>query len=150
MQIFNVNIRQKGHFLLFLTHFWTYLAVKYKPFNDLSLNRIDNFSNVCSSVVLFCGCLYLFEVNNFVKPLLYLLILIINILFLMVFAKTCVSIILSLLKNKRISKFRFEVSMFLLRMKKSIAQTRFDLRIPRKFRAKAKFVKGLVPFPLRS
>ena len=134
MQIFQVNIHQKGHFLLFLTLLWTYLTVKHKPFNDLNLNSIDNFSNVCSTVILFCGCLYLFEVNLFVKPMLYLVIVIINVMFVTIFAKACIIIAFSMVKNKRINIAISKISAIFGIFQKSISKTKFNIRIFKYFK----------------
>lgn len=160
MEIFNVNIREKAHFLLFLTLLWTYLSVKYKPFIDFSLNKIDNYSNLSSSVVLFCGCLYLFEVNMIVQPILYLIIIVINVAFLAFFAKTCFFIALSMVKNKKIKNLISDGKTIFKKIKDSLNKTGFDIRIWKYLRGvyenyklenihnktKIKFTRGIDPF----
>ena len=160
MEIFNVNIREKAHFLLFLTLLWTYLSVKHKPFIDSSLNNIDNYSNLSSSVVLFCGCLYLFEVNMVVQPILYLIIILINVAFLVFFTKTCFFIALSMVKYKKIKNLISEVKVILMRLKHSLRKTKCDIRIGKYFqgvhenykleqiknKTRTKFTRGLEPF----
>ena len=105
MQLFNINMQQKAHFLLFMTLSSTYLTIISEPFNDYGLNYINNLSNLSSSLVLFCGCLYLFDVNEFVKPLLYILIILINAIFVARIGKNLIKIAFSLLKNRKIKSF---------------------------------------------
>ena len=133
LQIPNIKIEQKAHFLLFFTMFWSYFSSKNKPFIDEKLNKIDNYSNLSSCVILFCGCLYLFDVNSFMKPLLYFTIILINAIFLAIFAKNCIFIVFILAAKKK-AGFGSKIPNFCQNLLFSFEKIKFTIWIPYYFR----------------
>lgn len=74
-------IQNKTIILLFFLSFALFFTIKYKPYNQNDLNILELQSNIASLVTFYGGSLYILQVSEEAKILIFLGILYINIIF---------------------------------------------------------------------
>ena len=104
INIIYMKMEQKAYCLLFLMLFWFVFGLKTRPFNGVKLNQIDAFSNAASVFLIFSGCLYFFDVNNFIKPYIFITLIVINVWYLMNISRICFKTYLLNNKNPKLKK----------------------------------------------
>ena len=148
MQIFQIPIKQQCHLILILSVFWTFICLKNKPFDDSNLNIIDYYCNSVACIILFSGCLYLFGVNNFVKPAIFIFIILINVILLLKVIKSSLDVFLeiqieslligrfkilkilyfSLMSGFNLTKFQINICQYICDVFKRIKMTYLELK----------------------
>lgn len=133
-----IENEQKSIILLLFTVLYTFLTYIHKPFILLRLNDMELKSNYAALITTFAGCLYVFSVNDFLKAIAFLAILIFNLGFLMLWLATVINIYITVYA-KKIQRYCPRFMNFLAIMQKTMNFTAFTLN----FRRYAKsFVKN--------
>ena len=133
MQLFNIPIQQKCCFVLFLSIAWNYLCLKNKPFNDFDLNIIDTYSNLSISIIAFSGCLYVFDINEFMRPILYVIILLLNSFIAAKVIKSILDVVLQIEDNYEIFGRFNDLKISYYSLKISLNTTSFSFNICKYF-----------------
>ena len=126
VNILDIQMQQKSYILLLLMLLWIIVCLKNRPFIGIKLNKIDVLSNEASAILLFAGCLYFSDVDEFIKPFIFIIILMSNASFLYSIFKVSFDISLKTkMKNTFLIKMIQKIQTIYLVFKKSIMTTSY-------------------------
>jgi len=126
VNILDIQMQQKSYILLLLMLLWIIVCLKNRPFIGIKLNKIDVLSNEASGILLFAGCLYFSDVDEFIKPFIFIIILMSNASFLYSIFKVSFDISLKTkMKNTFLIKMIQKIQTIYLVFKKSIMITSY-------------------------
>ena len=121
---------QKTTILLLFSGFSLYATLKSRPFALRELNILELQSNLTAMITIFAGALYILDVGDFVKIIVFFLIVVINSIFAVKWFLAVWDIVFITYER---NIFRicpcFVVNFYIL--KKTIADTRASLNLPK-------------------
>lgn len=121
-----IENHQKSIFLLLFTVIYTSLTYIHKPFILSRLNEMELKSNYATLITNFAGCLYVFSVNDFLKAVAFLSILLFNLGFLLLWLATVINIYI-MVYAKKIQRYCPRFINFLAILQKTMNSTEFTL-----------------------
>lgn len=121
---------QKTTLLLLFSGFSLYATLKFRPFVLRELNILELQSNFTATITIFAGALYILDVGDFVKILVFFLIVVINTIFAVKWFLNVWDIVFFTYETKI---FRVCPSLIsnLYILRKSIAETQVSYNIPK-------------------
>lgn len=125
----SMQIQQKSVILLFFSSLSLVYTIHSKPFVLNSLNILDVNSNYTILFTLFAGALYISQISEGVRLLIFSIIVVFNTIFVIKWAFGVFEIV-TYTYEKNIQKFCPFLLLFIMIVKKTSQETKFTIFIP--------------------
>ena len=121
---------KKTVFLLFLCGFSLFFTKVIGPFKKRELNILEVQSNLTATVTIFAGSLYILDISDYSKAMVFVLIVLINSIFVMKWLLSVFNILMDSYANK-IGKICPCILFIYMIMKKTAISTRRSINFPK-------------------